>query len=124
MRSGGRDDNSIVRRSAFRAEVAVAVQHRDISITEALEPFRSVLRERLDDFDRPDVLGGELASAVGSSPTRKVQRPMIVIVRRKVYFRPIRSPIRPKTMAPNGRTTKPMANVARNAIRSPSVVPV
>ena len=30
----------------------------------------------------------------------------------KAYFRPTRSPIRPKTIAPNGRTANPTANVA------------
>jgi hypothetical protein len=29
-----------------------------------------------------------------------------------VYFRPIKSPSRPKNNAPNGRTTNPAANVA------------
>ncbi len=32
---------------------------------------------------------------------------------RNVYFLPIRSPNLPKNSAPNGRTTKPAANVAR-----------
>ncbi len=50
---------------------------------------------------------------VGKSPIRVVPRPMIVIVRRKAYFRPTKSPIRPKTTAPKGRTAKPAANVAR-----------
>ena len=31
----------------------------------------------------------------------------------KVYFLPIKSPKRPKNIAPKGRTTKPAANVAR-----------
>ena len=39
----------------------------------------------------------------------KVVRPMIRIVIRKVYFRPIRSPKEPNTSAPNGRTMKPAA---------------
>jgi hypothetical protein len=34
-------------------------------------------------------------------------------VTRKVYFRPMMSPRRPKKMAPKGRTTKPAAKVAR-----------
>ncbi len=52
---------------------------------------------------------------VGSSPTRAVDTPMTVIVTRKVNFRPIRSPIRPKNAAPNGRTAKPAPNVASEA---------
>ena len=39
----------------------------------------------------------------------KVDRPMIRMVTRKVYLRPIMSPSRPKTSAPNGRTAKPAA---------------
>ena len=31
----------------------------------------------------------------------------------KVYLRPMRSPSRPKNKAPNGRTTKPAAKVAK-----------
>src|SRR5438094_654798 len=42
-----------------------------------------------------------------------VHDPMISRVTRKAYFRPTRSPIRPKKMAPKGRTTNPTANVAR-----------
>ena len=38
--------------------------------------------------------------------------PMRVMVIRKVYFRPIRSPSRPKTSAPNGRTAKPAAKAS------------
>ena len=37
-----------------------------------------------------------------------------MIVTRKVYLRPMRSPRRPNTIAPNGRTAKPAAN-ARSA---------
>ena len=43
----------------------------------------------------------------------KVERPMIVIVTRKVYLRPTRSPMRPKKSAPNGRTRKPAAKASR-----------
>ena len=32
------------------------------------------------------------------------------MVTRKVFLRPTMSPIRPKTIAPNGRTAKPAAN--------------
>ena len=39
----------------------------------------------------------------------KVDRPMIRMVTRNVYLRPIMSPRRPKKMAPNGRTMKPAA---------------
>ena len=39
---------------------------------------------------------------------------------RKVYFRPTRSPSRPKTMAPKGRTAKPAAK-ARSAKMKPAV---
>ena len=35
--------------------------------------------------------------------------PMIMMVIRKVYLRPTRSPSRPKKIAPNGRTAKPAA---------------
>lgn len=38
---------------------------------------------------------------------------MIAMVTRKVYLRPTRSPIRPKTRAPNGRTAKPAAKAPR-----------
>ena len=34
---------------------------------------------------------------------------MIRMVTRKVYFRPIMSPSRPKSSAPNGRTARPAA---------------
>ena len=37
---------------------------------------------------------------------------MITIVTRNVYLRPIRSPRRPNTSAPNGRTAKPAANAS------------
>ena len=42
----------------------------------------------------------------------KVDRPMIRMVTRKVYLRPIMSPRRPKTRAPNGRTMKPAAKAS------------
>ena len=38
---------------------------------------------------------------------------MMIRVSIKVYLRPIRSPKRPNTKAPKGRTTKPAAKVAR-----------
>ncbi len=37
---------------------------------------------------------------------------MIVIVIRNVYLRPIMSPTRPNTSAPNGRTANPAANAS------------
>ncbi len=49
----------------------------------------------------------------GSRPTRKVEPPMMRMVTRKVYLRPIMSPRRPNTSAPNGRTMKPAAKVSR-----------
>ena len=42
----------------------------------------------------------------------KVAPPMIRMVTRKVYLRPIMSPRRPNTMAPNGRTMKPAAKAS------------
>ena len=42
----------------------------------------------------------------------KVDRPMIRMVTRKVYLRPIMSPSRPNTSAPNGRTAKPAAKAS------------
>ena len=42
----------------------------------------------------------------------KVDKPMIRIVTRKVYLRPIMSPKRPNTSAPKGRTMKPAANAS------------
>ena len=41
--------------------------------------------------------------------------PMVAIVTRKVYLRPIRSPMWPNTSAPSGRTPKPAPKVARLA---------
>jgi hypothetical protein len=58
---------------------------------------------------------------VGKKPISAVDRPMVSSVTRNVYLRPIRSPIRPNTIAPSGRTPKPAPNVARlasNAARS------
>jgi hypothetical protein len=46
---------------------------------------------------------------VGIKPTRNVDVPITMMVTRNVYFRPTKSPIRPKIMAPNGRTRKPAA---------------
>jgi hypothetical protein len=48
---------------------------------------------------------------------------MIVMVRRKVNLRPVRSPSRPKNAAPNGRTAKPAPNVAREARRAAVSLP-
>ena len=49
---------------------------------------------------------------LGSSPVSAVARPMITIVIRKVYLRPARSPSRPNSSAPNGRTKKPAAKAS------------
>src|SRR5690606_41823058 len=49
----------------------------------------------------------------GSTPTRKVDRPMIRIETTKAYLRPTMSPRRPNTRAPKGRTAKPAAKVSR-----------
>ena len=40
---------------------------------------------------------------------RRSTTPITTMVTRKVYLRPTRSPMRPKTSAPNGRTRKPAA---------------
>ena len=48
----------------------------------------------------------------GTKPIKNVEPPISTSVRRKVYFLPIRSPRRPKTNAPNGRTIKPAAKIA------------
>ena len=54
----------------------------------------------------------------------KVAKPMIVMVTRKVYLRPIRSPRRPKNKAPKGRTAKPAANPNRTKMNfAVSLVP-
>ena len=47
-----------------------------------------------------------------------VDVPMIMIVTRKVYLRPIMSPRRPKTSAPNGRTRKPAAKASSAAMNA------
>ena len=56
----------------------------------------------------------------GSTPTTKVEAPMMRMVTRKVCFRPTRSPSRPKTRAPKGRTANPAAK-ARRAKMNPAV---
>ena len=48
---------------------------------------------------------------------------MISSVTRNAYLRPTRSPMRPKNSAPNGRTTKPTANVERYAISASVSLP-
>jgi hypothetical protein len=50
-----------------------------------------------------------IVSYVGSSPTPKVAAPMTTMVSRNVCLRPTRSPRRPNTRAPKGRTRKPAA---------------
>lgn len=42
----------------------------------------------------------------------KVDKPISRMVTRKVYLRPIMSPRRPNTSAPNGRTMKPAAKAS------------
>jgi len=44
---------------------------------------------------------------------KNVPTPISVMVTRKVYLRPTRSPRRPNTKAPNGRTAKPAAKASR-----------
>src|SRR5690606_1999891 len=50
---------------------------------------------------------------LGIQPIRKVAPPISIRVTMKVYFLPMRSPSLPKKSAPNGRTTKPAAKVAK-----------
>ena len=52
------------------------------------------------------------------NPIKAVERPMVTMVTTKVYFRPTRSPTRPKTTAPSGRTPNPAPKVARLASRA------
>ncbi len=54
-----------------------------------------------------------MVSEPGRMPTRKVEAPMITMVTRKVYLRPTKSPRRPNTSAPKGRTRKPAAKASR-----------
>ena len=54
-----------------------------------------------------------ILSDVGRIPTMNVDEPMIRMVMRKVYFRPTRSPRRPNTSAPNGRTRNPAAKASK-----------
>ena len=62
-----------------------------------------------------------MVSEVGRMPTAKVAAPMITMVTRKVYLRPTRSPRRPNTRAPKGRTRKPAANASSaKTLRVPS----
>ena len=42
-----------------------------------------------------------------------VPSPINVMVMRKVYLRPMRSPSRPKNSAPNGRTANPAAKASK-----------
>ena len=44
---------------------------------------------------------------------QNVPSPIRVMVMRKVYLRPMRSPSRPKNNAPNGRTANPAAKASR-----------
>src|SRR5690606_40661627 len=53
-----------------------------------------------------------IVSYPGVHPARPTSALINIRVTIKVYFRPMRSPNRPKNRAPNGRTTNPAANVA------------
>ena len=44
-------------------------------------------------------------------------------VSKNVYLRPIMSPMRPKKIAPNGRTTKPAPNTASAPSKVSSILP-
>ena|GEM_PF-3408106 len=48
----------------------------------------------------------------------KVEAPISKMVTRKVYLRPIMSPSRPKTSAPNGRTMKPAAKASKAKMKA------
>lgn len=48
----------------------------------------------------------------GRNPIAAVEPPMISSVARNANLRPMRSPTRPNTSAPSGRTANPTANVA------------
>ena len=43
---------------------------------------------------------------------------MMTMVTKKVYLRPIKSPKRPNTNAPNGRTMKPAANASKAKMKA------
>ena len=49
----------------------------------------------------------------GSRPIANVAKPIRTMVITKVYLRPTRSPRRPKTTAPSGRTAKPAAKLSK-----------
>ena len=54
-----------------------------------------------------------------------VEIPMIRMVTRKVYLRPIMSPRRPNTSAPKGRTMKPAAKASSAKMKAePSSSPL
>ncbi len=61
---------------------------------------------------------------VGSRPTTNVEMPITRIVTRNVYLRPNRSPMRPNSSAPTGRTRKPAAYVANAASSEAVSLPV
>ena len=58
-----------------------------------------------------------MVAKVGRTPTSAVEAPISMMVIRKVRLRPTRSPSRPKTSAPSGRTANPAPKVARLARR-------
>jgi hypothetical protein len=62
--------------------------------------------------NQDDRSGHADAGVVGQHTDDEGRRPMIRMVTRKVYLRPIMSPSRPNTSAPNGRTMKPAAKAS------------
>ena len=95
-------------------EAAAAVRRmlRDIGRRAAVfAAQRQPLQQAERDQDR-SARGSRSGRYVGRTPTMKVDEPMMMMVIRKVYLRPTRSPIRPNTRAPNGRTRKPAANAS------------
>ena len=81
-----------------------------------VRPFGALLFGRIGDlvgrkytFLVTILVMGSSTFLVGLLPTRNVELPMTRMVTRKVYLRPTRSPIRPNSRAPNGRTRKPAA---------------
>ncbi len=48
-----------------------------------------------------------IASYVGSTPISVVEAPIMVMVMNRTFLRPMRSPMRPNTIAPANRATYP-----------------
>ena len=74
----------------------------------ALKLGRREREHRLRRGDRCFVVWHE-GRIVHETPMPNVASPISVIVIRKAFLRPVRSPMRPKTRAPSGRTAKPAA---------------